>query len=485
MQYRINFIFMLKLDFIFLVLLSFFISGTIGAQQLSLSKAINDAMDYNLDIQQQQKRVMQADAYNQSSVGWFLPKVSVMGGYTWFNQDMEINMKMIKPALDDVAGIYGASIAQDLGLSTGTQEEIYNQIVGGLQKLPDDNIAFDFNQFPNASISAVQPIFTGGKIISAKNSAGVTSNISRLQMTTTRNLVSKKIVDEYFLVVLLEGTVKAHEMAVKDLQMHQKNIHRMVEKGVLPKYNLLRAEVALATAERNLDDEKTRLDISRTSLNISIGYPKDTLVVLSDTMHFKLQNISVSRMQEDAQRDLPVFQLIEQKKQLVEQNYNAQRANMFPQIYAFANYSFFNDYMPIVMAPFTAGVQLKYNIFNGMSDYKKLQASKYMTEESDLSAENAKIKVNFLIEKSYKQVEASKRRYLKLDSTIKLAEENARISNKRFEQGIGNSTDVIDANTLLETARVEQLLSLYSYYVALNNLYFASGQSSKIVDILK
>ena len=79
MQYRINFIFMLKLYFIFLVLLSFFISGTIGAQQLSLSKAISDAMDHNLDIQQQQKRVMQADAYNQSSVGWFLPKVSVMG----------------------------------------------------------------------------------------------------------------------------------------------------------------------------------------------------------------------------------------------------------------------------------------------------------------------------------------------------------------------------------------------------------------------
>ena len=169
MQFSIKFIFMLKLNYIFLGFFLFFIGAGLNAQRVSLSKAISDAMDHNLDIQQQQQRVKQADAYNQSSVGWFLPKVTVMGGYTWFNQDMEINMKMIKPALDDVAGIYGASIAKDLGLSTGTQEEIYNQIVGGLQKLPDDNIAFDFNHFPNASISAVQPIFTGGKIISAKN----------------------------------------------------------------------------------------------------------------------------------------------------------------------------------------------------------------------------------------------------------------------------------------------------------------------------
>jgi len=476
---------MLRLNFLLSGIFVFLIGTGLHAQQVSLSKAINDAMDHNLEIQQQQKRVKQADAYNQSTVGWFLPKVTVMGGYTWFSQDMELNMKMIKPTLDDVAGIYGASIAKDLGLSTGTQEEIYNQIVGGLQKLPDDNIAFDFNQFPNASISAVQPIFTGGKIISAKNSAGVTSNISRLQMTTTKNFISKKVVDEYFLVVLLEGTVRAHKMAVDDLENHKKNIQKLVEKGVLPKYNLLRAEVALATAERNLDDEKNRLEIASSSLNISIGYPKDTVLVLSDSMHFKLQNISLSKMQEEAQRDLPVFQLIEQKKQLVEQNYNAQRANMFPQIFAYANYSFFNDHLPIVMAPFTAGVQLKYNIFNGMSDYKKLQASKYMTEESDLNTENTKIKVNFMIEKSYKQVESSKKRYLKLESTIKLAEENARISKKRFDQGIGNSTDVIDANTMLETARVEQLLSLYAYYVALNNLYFASGQSAKIVDVLR
>jgi hypothetical protein len=45
---------MLKLYFNFLILLSFFIGGSISAQQLSLSKAISDAMDHNLDIQQQQ-----------------------------------------------------------------------------------------------------------------------------------------------------------------------------------------------------------------------------------------------------------------------------------------------------------------------------------------------------------------------------------------------------------------------------------------------
>jgi outer membrane protein TolC len=455
------------------------------AQQTSLRNIVDDAMQRNLQIQQQQYRVMQADAVNKSGIGWFLPKVDVVGGYTWFNQDMEVNMGIVKPALDNVAGVYGASIAKDLGLTPGTQDEIQQKITQSLGKLPNDNIAFDFNQFPNASILAVQPLFMGGKIISAKNSASITTNISQLHMTATKNVVTKKIVDEYYMVVLLQSVVELRQLLVKDIEKHTNNIKRMIESGVLPKYIMLRAEVTLASAERELEDEKMRLEIAQSALNVSAGYPEDTTLVLADSLYFKMQNLSVEDLESRAKSDLPVYQLIEHKRQLVEENYNSQRANMMPHVFAFANYSFFNNYLPIVMAPFTAGVQLKFNIFNGGSDYKKLQASKFMLQESQLNAEEAEVKVNFTIEKAYKQMESAKKRYLKLNSTIEMAKENYRISKKRFEQGIGNSVDVLDAFSLLETAQIEQLFSLYAYYVAINNLYFASGQGQKIVDILE
>jgi len=460
-------------------------SNILQAQESSLQDVLSDAMQRNLQIQQQQSRIKQAEAIDKSGIGWFMPKVNLTGGYTWFNQDMEVNMKIVKPALDDVAGVYGSAIAADLGLGSGTQDEIQEKITAALGKLPNDNIAFDFNQFPNASINAVQPLFTGGKIISAKNTASITSSLTQLQMTETKNIITKKIVDEYFLVVLLEEVVDLRELLVEDIEKHTNNIKRMIESGVLPKHIKLRADVTLAKAIRELEDEKTRLDIARSALNISAGYPEDTTLVLADSLHFKIQNISVEQLETHAKQDLPIFQLVEHKKRLIEENYNAQRANMFPQIFAYANYSFFNNYMPIVMAPFTVGIQLQYNIFNGGSDLKKLQASKYMLEESQLSTEQAELKVNFAIDKAYKQMESAKNRYLRLNSTIEMAQENYRISKKRFEQGIGKSVDVLDAFTMLESAQIEQLLSLYAYYVALNNLYFASGQSQKIVDVLK
>jgi outer membrane protein TolC len=473
---------MKKLISLIVLVLIFYVYA--NGQKITLRKAIEEAMINNPDIQQQQQRLMQTMAVNNSGVGLFLPKITVTGGYMWFNSNMELNMKIVKPAIDEMAGLYGASIAKDLNLSSGSQEEISNIIVTGLGKLPDDNVVFDFNRFPNASITAVQPVFAGGKIISAKNTAELVTNISQAEMTTRKNIITKQVVEKYYLVVLLQALVQTRELAVKDMKIHSHNTNRLIETGVLPKHNKLRTEVALAKAERMLDDEKTRLEIAKASLNITIGYPEDSLLIPEDSLFFKIINISVEQMQEDARISLPVFQLTEQKIQLAKQHYNSTRANMFPQIFAYANYSFFNDYLPVVTGPFSAGVQLRYNIFNGMTDYNKLQASKYMIQEAEIGAEKTAVKVDFLIDKAYKQVESSKARYLKLSSTIALAEENYRITKKRFEQGLNRSVDVIDAYSLLENARVERLFALYAYYTAINNLYFASGKSYEIAEIL-
>jgi outer membrane protein TolC len=77
-----------------------------------------------------------------------------------------------------------------------------------------------------------------------------------------------------------------------------------------------------------------------------------------------------------------------------------------------------------------------------------------------------------------------KERYLKMEPTVELARKNLEINEKRFHEGLGKSIDVIDARLLYEGAEVERLKSLYDYYIALSNLYLATGNAQKAVDIL-
>jgi len=455
------------------------------SQGLSLSNAVDQALNHNLGIRQSASKMQQQQSLNSSTVGLFLPKVTLSGGYTWFNGKPEINMEQVKPAIDDMAGKYGAVIAKDLGLHPGTEEEIYNTIVDGLGNLPTYNLEVDFNQFPNASITAVQPLFAGGKIISSRNISNVQSNLARIGFESKKDVVTKEVIDNYLMVLLLDAIVDNREANLETIKKHVKNTTRLVDEGIVTRHTLLKAEVAQSNAERLLRSDKSRLTIARMNLNRTLNYSQDTVVQLTDSLKFNVVDVTLAQMKEKAQKEQILLQIADQKKQLAEYSLDMERADMMPKVFAYANYSFFNSFMPVIMPPFVAGIQVEYTIFNGMSDQKKLKAAKYFNEEAVLSKENTERKIDFLIEKSFMQVEDAKYRYVKMNSTVKLAEEHQKIVQRRFDEGIERSLDVVDSQMLLQTAQIEQLMTLFEYYIALTNLYFAVGQPEDVIQVIQ
>ena len=62
-----------------------------------------------------------------------------------------------------------------------------------------------------------------------------------------------------------------------------------------------------------------------------------------------------------------------------------------------------------------------------------------------------------------------------LNATIALSEELVRIRKKSFTEGMATSTEVVDAETMLATARVARLAAYYEYDVTLMNLLALCG----------
>ena len=454
------------------------------AQSMSLRLAVDYAINNNLRIKQSNSQIQQQQALNSGATGLLLPKVSLSGGYTWFNGNPEINMAQMKPAIDDMFGKYGTVMAQELNLSSGTQEEIYNDIVNGLSDIPVYNLEIDFNQFPNASINAIQPLFTGGKISSTRNLSSVQLKMAMINHEGSKDIVTKEVIDRYLTVLLLDAIVDNREENLISIKKHIEHSKRLVDEGIVTRHSLLKAEVALSNAERMLEADQNRLVIARMSLNNSLDFSQDTIINLADSLKFKLHEINIAQLKEKAKNEQVLLQIVDQKKQMAEYSLNLEKSAMMPQIFAFANYSFFNEYMPVIMPPLVAGVQLQYNIFNGMSDQKKVKAAKYFNEEVLISKENTQQKVDFWIEKSYLKSEDAKYRYLKLGKTVELAREHRDIVQKRYNEGIERSIDVVDGHQIYQTAQIEQLMTLYEYYIALTDLYFAVGTPDEVINII-
>ena len=450
---------------------------------LNLSAALDSAMQNNAKIRQYREKTEQKKYQKKSAMGNFFPTISMNGGLTWLSQDAEINMSMFKASVDNMMIGYADMIGKGLQLSPAAQQVLV-QTVSNVKKLPAVNLTMDGQNFPNMNFTLFQPIFTGGKIIAGKKFADAELSYSTEDLRKTQNEVIKETIDRYYAVVLLKAVVNVRRQVVAGMKRHKRDADKAIKAGLIPPYTRLRAEVAVANAERDLSDDQNKLALAKLALKNSMGLRPDIPVEIDDSLHFQACPLELSRLQTEAKTSQPVFQMLNEKKKMVQQKQRLDVAAFLPQIGAWGTYSLFRDSYPVIQPPFILGVQAKINLFHGTKKINDLKATRHLAKEVEAAETYARQQINLWVDQSYRKVLNKEERYRKLQPTIAMARRNYVITEKRFREGMARSTDVIDARLLYEKAQIEAYHTLYDYYVALSDLYLATGNPQKLTDIL-
>ncbi len=451
--------------------------------RLSLKAALDTAMQNNAKIREYHEKTEQKKYLRKSAMGNFFPTISANGGFTWLSKNPEINMSMFKGSIDDMVSKLGTSMIQGLQLPPQMQLALAKQLAG-LKQMPPENLNIDQQNYPNLNISVTQPIFTGGKIIAARKYASAELKYSDEDLRKTKNEIIKETIDRYYAIVLLKAVVKTREQVVAGMKRHEQDANNAIKIGMIPPYTRLRAEVAVANAERDLSDDQNKLALAKLALKTSLGLSSSINVDVTDTLRFQACPLNLSILQTEAKQAQPIFQMINQKKVMVKQKHNLDVADFLPQIGAWGTYSTFRNKYPIIPSPFMVGIQAHINLFHGAKKINELKATQHLAKEVEAADVYAHQQVNLWVNKSYREVLNKQERYRKLQPTIALAKKNYSISEKRFREGLGKSIDVIDARLLYEKTQIEAYQTLYNYYVALSNLYLATGNPQKLTDIL-
>ena len=87
-----------------------------------------------------------------------------------------------------------------------------------------------------------------------------------------------------------------------------------------------------------------------------------------------------------------------------------------------------------------------------------------------------------LTQKKWKETVQAKEEFYGLESSVALAEENVRLQEKGFSQGLFTSLDVVDARLFLESVKNQRLVASYNYVVSLAELLALSGEPKKFME---
>jgi outer membrane protein TolC len=357
---------------------------------------------------------------------------------------------------------------------------------------PDAIESFPFatsqpNENWNAGIQIVQAIYEGGKLRAAIQAADATKQqaLAQFQTTVADALLAVRLA--YYDTLLAAQQITVHEASVNLLQKELEDQQHRLDAGTVPKFNVLRAEVAVANERPNLIRAKNNYRIAKNNLANLLGYnlPRDIWenipLNLTDALEAAPYDVNLPEAIQQALARRTELTALRKQVELQQLNLVNAKAGYKPVVSVFAGYGWYNAQFtkPVELDHdingWNAGAQMSWNIFDGLLTHGKvIQAhAQFARAQTDLADQSRQIEL--AVRTAYSDFLEAKE---VLDSQTKVqeeADEALREAKARADAGTGTQLDVLDAENSLTQARTTQIQALHDYTATRAKLERAIG----------
>ncbi|MEC8567571.1 MAG: TolC family protein, partial [Pseudomonadota bacterium] len=270
----------------------------------------------------------------------------------------------------------------------------FDQVVSdGLNKVPNNVDVTIKDHDVRTSISMVMPIYTGGKITSAKQIATIQaqrSNISEKQQQDSQRF---EMIQSYFNVQLQQQLLNASLFNLNAMQEHYNNALKLEQQGFINKGQRMQFEVARNNAERTYQNVKSNLRASEFSLQ-NLLKTKEDLNLTTPLFVNNAQSQSLDKLLANYDQNSSLIKKLKMDTELANENIKIQQSAKKPSVFAFGEYGLDSKENWIV------GVMAKYNLFSGIDNNKNIRAAELKKYAAELMTERTKQDVENVFYKS-------------------------------------------------------------------------------------
>ena len=425
----------------------------------------------------------------------YLPHVSAIGTYEHTSEEVSIlndgqkttlgnlgttAVGALQPgmsALTEKLGGVGAMLGQ-----MGLPAEAFQQMSGELQQQMGQSMqqlqtglnqegqrivdAFrtDTRNIWAGSILLTQPVFMGGAILAANRMADINERMQR-NSTDAREQSTLYATDQaYWQVVSLKHKQRLAQAYLDVVKKLDADVHKMIDEGVATKSDGLTVDVKVNEAEMALTRVNDGVVLSKMLLCQTIGLPVDEQVTLADEDAENIAVVSLTDKPEvkTAMWFRPELRLLNDAIDLSRETTNILKAGNLPQValtggYAVSNPNVLNGFEKKFAGYWHVGLLVRVPIWNWGDVAYKVRASKGATAIASLEFQEACEKIELQVNQvSYKVDEANKRLTL-AQSSVRRADENLRMANVGFQEGVITPTTVMEAQTAWLQAQSQKI----------------------------
>ena len=425
----------------------------------------------------------------------YLPHVNAIGTYQYTSEPISLlndTQKGMFPNLGtglvagmqpQMAGIENSFSQLGVALvKAGMPAAEVQQIMGGLQTNMKDGLAgmqtslnalgqqivdafdTDTRHLFAGSIMLTQPLFMGGAIIAMNKMADISEDMAENSMAARRQATIYKIDQAYWQVVSLHHKKQLAESYLDLVKKLDSDVHKMIDEGVATRSDGLSVDVKVNEAEMTLTKVNDGLVLSRMLLNQLVGLPLNEQVTLADEQAEQIAVVElVPQLDVDAAvENRPELKILQNTVDLSKQSTNILRAGNLPQValtggYAVSNPNLLNGFQRKFGGFWNVGVMVRVPLWNWGDVMYKVRAAKGATSIANLELAEARDLIELQVNQSTFKVDEANKKLTMAQSNIQRADENLRMANLGFQEGVITPTTVMEAQTAWLQAQSQKI----------------------------
>lgn len=334
----------------------------------------------------------------------------------------------------------------------------------------------DTTLFQDLNGSIRLPLFTGGRIRESIRAARFSLLGSEAALRQSIVETAYEIRKAYLNALLAQEEHLVHQAHIETQQELLRITSAKYHVGKGLRADVLRVQAELADAQRMLNEEHNRLNAALFDLKAAMGVDLSSDVSPAETLTFvPWAGTELNLLVREAVSRHPRIQELERLVQEAEAQIKVARSDYLPQIYGQITGNLrFPDRPPMMGNGIIGMLSAELPIFSRTRG-AEVEGAKASFTRAQQALRALQLEVAEEIAKAWSELEFSRRNVALSEPAISQAEENLRLTQRRFAVGRAISIEVQDAALAVRQAQLNRAEALFNHALAKARLLKASG----------
>ncbi len=331
----------------------------------------------------------------------------------------------------------------------------------------------------NLQVSLQQVLFAWGKLYDAYRIADIGRSIADLTLKRKKQDIRCSVTQSFYNLLVLKEMVALTRESYAQLKRHEEAVRKRYDAGLVPQYELLRAQVESANVKPRVTEAENGLRLAYNAFQMLLGMDLNQPFDLRGELEISEEEFNLDSLTAQALRDRAEIQSLERAVRIAELSRSLTRRTNLPILVAGATYAYEK---PSGFSGTDWGSNVTFNLgfslplFNGFKTVAQDRQAGLAVEKARIAVEEVRQGITLEVKNSYFTFESSRELVLAARENLVLADRALGMMETRYKNGLATNLEYLDVQLAQMQARTNYLNALKGYHQARAVIYRAIGK---------